>query len=156
DKERVKELLRIQDWMAAPFGSEEYTFHRFGLEGLHYELKNGLPTLNDKGRADIGPLGRFTETPPVAFFDLPGDSEYLQKFQNDLMQIGIDDPTWGYYSPTNGTKAGELEQLEADMRIDVITGRQPFSALDAFIKDWKQRGGDQIRKEFEQAIKDSK
>jgi putative aldouronate transport system substrate-binding protein len=44
DTERLKELLRIVDYAQAPFGSEEYTFLRWGVEGVHYDLQNGAPT----------------------------------------------------------------------------------------------------------------
>jgi putative aldouronate transport system substrate-binding protein len=35
---------------------------------------------------------------------------------------------------------------------DVVVGRQPLSAFDQAVKDWQDRGGNQIRREFEQAI----
>jgi len=35
---------------------------------------------------------------------------------------------------------------------DVVAGRQPFDAIDQFIKDRRANGGDQIRMEFQQAM----
>jgi putative aldouronate transport system substrate-binding protein len=34
----------------------------------------------------------------------------------------------------------------------IAAGRKPLSELDALVKDWKARGGDQIRGEYEKAI----
>ena len=44
--------------------------------------------------------------------------------------------------------------LRHPRRASWFTGREPLSALDAAIRDWRSRGGDQIRKEFEQALKE--
>ncbi len=35
---------------------------------------------------------------------------------------------------------------------DIIFGRQPVSTLDALVNDWRTNGGDQIRREYEQAF----
>ncbi len=51
-------------------------------------------------------------------------------------------------------RAAELNQFGFDRATAIITGREPASALDAAIRDWRSRGGDQIRKEFEQALKE--
>lgn len=34
--ERLEELLRVMDYFAAPFGSIEYTFLNYGIEGRHF------------------------------------------------------------------------------------------------------------------------
>ncbi len=153
DREKVKELLRILDWFAAPFGSEEYGFRSFGLEGVHYEIKNGIPALNDKGRADKGPLDRFTSATRVEYWDVPGDAQYAQNFQVESLSVGADNASWGYYSPTLGMRGGELGQYEADGRVAFVTGRRPMSEWDAWVRDWRSRGGDAIKKEFQDAIK---
>ena len=46
-----------------------------------------------------------------------------------------------------------MQTLTQDRMIAVITGRDPLSAFDTFVKDWRSRGGDQMRKEFEQELK---
>ncbi len=37
-KARIETLLEIGAWLAAPFGSEENLFQRYGIEGVHYSL----------------------------------------------------------------------------------------------------------------------
>lgn len=160
DKERVKELLRIVNYLAAPFGSEENIFLSKGIEGVHYTLKDGVPVVNDLGKTEIGVnsgtqgvITGLTNPPPVAFYDPPSDGTDMQKIQSTLLANAVDNPVWGYYSPTNSQKNGELEQLRADAVVGIVTGRDPMSAYDTFIKDWRSRGGDQIRKEYQDAIK---
>ena len=152
DKERVKELLRIMDYFAAPFGSEERLFLNSGIEGVHFTRDaDGRPKQTDLGKAEIGGIPWVTNEFPVCYYDVPGDAEYMQKLQADLLAIGVDDPTWGLYSPTNSTRSGELSQLQSDRTVAIVTGREPVSTWDFFLKDWRSRGGDQIRKEYQDA-----
>jgi len=160
DKERVKELLRLVNYMASPFGSEENIFLSKGIEGVHYTLKDGNPVSNDLGKAEIGinsgvqgVIVGLTNPPPVAFYDPASDGPDMQKIQSTLLANGIDSAAWGYYSPTNSQKGAELEQLRADAVTAIVTGRDPMSAWDTFVKDWRSRGGDQIRKEYQDGIK---
>ena len=55
----------------------------------------------------------------------------------------------------DAARVAELNQFGFDRATAIITGREPFSALDAAIRDWKSRGGDQIRTKFEQSLKES-
>ncbi len=155
DKERVKELLRVVNYCTAPFGSDEYTFLRWGVPGVHYELKNGAPIANDLGKAEIGSLSSGIGRRNDVFYypDAPDDARLMQQWCKDQMSFGVDNPTYGLYSPTSIAKGSELQTLTQDRMIAVITGRDPFSSFDTFVKDWRSRGGDQMRKEFEQELK---
>jgi putative aldouronate transport system substrate-binding protein len=155
DRERVKELLRILDFYAAPFGSEEQTFLQYGIEGVHHELEpDGSRLRNDFGEADIRDIPNLTSHPPVLYYPhQPAEALYTQGVARQMVEIGIADPTLTAYSPTQAAKAGELSQLRIDRLTAIIAGREPLSALDGFIRDWRSRGGDQIRKEYEQDLK---
>jgi putative aldouronate transport system substrate-binding protein len=155
DQERVKELLRIIDYASAPFGSEEYTFLRWGLEGVHYDLQDGAPILNDRGKSEIGSLsagiGRRNDV--LYYPEAPDDARLMQQWCKDQLAFGIDNPTYGLYSPTYIAKNQELQTLTMDRMTAIIAGRDPVSAFDTFVSDWRTRGGDAMRKEFEQELK---
>ncbi|MBV8716861.1 MAG: extracellular solute-binding protein [Chloroflexi bacterium] len=155
DQERTKELLRIIDYATAPFGSEEYIFLRWGLAGVHYELQNGAPILNDRGRTEIGSLSSGIGRRNDVFYypDAPDDARLMQQWCQDQVQYGIDNPTYGLYSPTSIAKNQELQTLTQDRMTAIITGRDPLTAFDTFVADWRSRGGDQMRQEFEQELK---
>ena len=110
DTERVKELLRIVDYCTAPFGSEEYTFLRWGLQGVHYDLQNGAPIQNDRGRTDIGALssgiGRRNDV--FYFPDAPEDARLLQQWCKDQLAFGIENPTYGAVRPATATHTPSL------------------------------------------------
>ncbi len=154
DPERVRELLRVLDYFAAPFGSEEWVFLNYGLEGVHHEVRpDGSRVKNELGGKEIGELTNLTYCLPPFYYDTPGDAQDMQQLQLDLLPYIVENPTLGYYSPTAVAKAGELGQLQNDRHVAIITGREPLSAIDGYIKDWRARGGDQIRKEYEAALR---
>jgi putative aldouronate transport system substrate-binding protein len=155
DPERAKELLRILDYFSAPFGSEEYTFLNFGIDGVDSTvLPDGTRVLSDRGLAEIGELGTVVVPPPAFYFPAdPGDAQFMQTAAAQIAALGIDNPALTAFSPTNAAKSVELNQLGTDRITGLITGRDPLTALDQYIKDWKARGGDQIRTELQQDLK---
>jgi putative aldouronate transport system substrate-binding protein len=157
DAERVKELLRIVDYASAPFGSEEYVFLRWGLPGVHHELQNGAPILNDRGRTEIGSLTSGIGRRNDVFYypDTPDDARLMQQWDKDQLEFGVENPTYGLFSPTFIAKGSELQTLTTDRIGGIIAGREPLSSFDAFVNDWRTRGGDAMRKEFEQELKAS-
>ncbi len=155
DPERAKELLRILDYFSAPFGSEEYTFLTFGIDGVDATVQaDGTRVLSDRGLAEIGELGTVVVPPPVFYFPAdPGDAPFMQNAAAQIAALGIDNPALAAFSPTNAAKSAELNQLGIDRITALITGRDPITALDQYIKDWKARGGDQIRAELQQDLR---
>lgn len=154
DSGRTKELLRVIDYFASPFGSEEWAFLNYGLEGVHHTVQpNGSRVLTDLGRTEIGDLNNLCNPMTAYWYPIPGDAQEAQNAVRDMVALGQENPVINLYSPTNSAKAGELNQLRIDRVDAMVQGRDPLSALDTFIKDWRSRGGDQIRKEYEAALK---
>ena len=51
--DRIKELLRVMDYLAAPFGTQEDLLLQYGLPDVHYTLDaNGKLPINDRSNAD--------------------------------------------------------------------------------------------------------
>ncbi len=154
--ERIKELLHIIDWLAAPFGSQEDLLLTFGIEGGDYSLDaNGLPVQTDRGPADSQsvPWQYIVQHNQVMYF--PGYADYARlayDAEHMLIPAGIDDPTWGLDSPTYGASGAPLTQTVNDTLTDIIVGRRELSEYDAMVSAWQSRGGNQIRSELEQAI----
>ncbi len=156
DAERTKELLRVLDYFAAPFGSEEYIFLKNGTEGVHHSVApDGTRVRNDLGNAEIGDLASVCTNPPVLYYaGTPEAGPYLQGVTKELLAIGLDNPTVGIFSSTDAAKTGELSQLNRDRLTSIVTGREPLSAMDSWLRDWRSRGGDTIRTEYQQALKE--
>ena len=71
-----------------------------------------------------------------------------------FVAAGLYNIGWGLYSAANVARGSELNQLIRDRTGSLITGREPITGLDDFIAQWRSRGGDEIRKEYEQAVKE--
>ncbi len=154
DPERVKELLRVVNYLAAPFGSEEWIFLNYGIEGVHHTVQaDGTRIKTDLGNVEIGDLPNLSNNPPVYYYPTPGDAQEAQIASRDFLALGQENPVQTVFSPTNAAKAGVLNQMRIDRVDAIVQGRDPLSALDTFIKDWRAAGGDASRKEYEQALK---
>jgi putative aldouronate transport system substrate-binding protein len=156
--ERIQEILRIMNFLAAPIGSEEYLLTHHGVQGVDFNFDdNGTPILTAKGQSDIMPWGGASATvprPPRVLFN-PQDPEFVRVIQNDdkaMAEVGVSDPSVGLYSNTNANKANVLNQAMTDGITEIVKGAQPLDSLDQLVRDWRTNGGDQIRAELEQAL----
>jgi putative aldouronate transport system substrate-binding protein len=150
DESRMEELLGITNYFGAPFGSDEYNFLNFGVEGVHHTLNDdGSRTLTEEGERDVfnPSLGGLN----VLYSPNREEIGYVQELMAAQTRVGLFSPTVNLYSETATAKAGELGQLYTDTKIDISTGRSGMDALDSLVSDYMSRGGDQIRTEFEEA-----
>lgn len=154
DEERVLELLRILDYLASPFGSEEEIFLSNGIEGVHHEVNdNGARVQTDLGRTEKGDLIYNMTRQEVYYYpEAPELALEVQALAMEAIAVGQDDPTWGFYSEANTETGPVLDQFSTDTTLAIITGRESIDTLDAALDEWRSRGGDQVRQEFEEAI----
>jgi hypothetical protein len=158
--DRIKELLRILNFLAVPFGTEEDLLLTSGLKDIDYHLDDkGNPVLTDRGNPDANyvPWKYVVQHPQVIYVpDIPNYAKTLSEAEQFLIPAGVSDPTLGYYSATSSSKGPVLNQAVGDALQEIIGGRRPLSDFDQVVSDWAANGGDQIRKEFEDAIAASK
>jgi len=155
--ERIKQVLNVVDWLAAPFGSQEDLLLSYGVEGTDYTLDaNGDPKTTAEGVARAGyvPWRYIAQHPYVQYqADLPGYAKRSFEVEQQLVASGIGDVTSGFYSKTLYSAQGNgADQTFLDGMNDLIMGRRPFSDYDQLVKDWRSAAGDQIRDEFTQAM----
>ena len=154
--DRIQELLRVLDWVAAPFGSQEDLLLTTGLPDRDYSLDssgNPVPTKMSNLDANSVPWKYLTQHPQVAFW--PGIPDYAQAaidYEKAVMPIGVQDPTIGLSTPTLDKQGVPLLQTLQDGLFDLLTGRRPLSDYDQIVKDWQNGGGNQIRDELQQVI----
>ena len=154
--DRIKELLRIMNWLAAPFGSQEDLMLTYGLEGPDYTLDakgNPRTTPEGVGRAGYVPW-RYIAQHPWVFYqaDLPGFAKASHEAEQATLPLGVDDPTNGLYSPTIYSKGAVANMAFWDGLREIISGHAPMSNFDQLVSDWRTAAGDQVRKEYMDAI----
>ncbi|HLZ29271.1 MAG TPA: hypothetical protein VKV73_18295 [Chloroflexota bacterium] len=153
--DRIKELLRVLNWLAAPLGSQEYLLMNYGLKDTHWTPDDkGNPILNARGKADALVPWRYITQGPVALY-YTRDPQYgsvMQDAEKAMFPYVAINPTDGYYSPTRDTQFPVLQQRLNENLNDIVLGRQPFSNLDQVTREWLDNGGNQMRTEFEREI----
>lgn len=154
--DRIKEILRVMNYLASPFGSEEDLLLSYGINGQDYNLDdrgNPVPTQDGLARSAFVPWQYIARRPHVNYqADLPGFAKASYDAQQRIMPLGVEDPTNGYYSPTAFSKGVTADITMNDGIVDIILGRRPFGDYDSLVSEWRSAAGDQIRKEYLQAM----
>jgi putative aldouronate transport system substrate-binding protein len=153
--ERVKTLLRIMDYLGAPFASEEWSFLNFGERDVHHTLDaEGNPILTQQGVTELTVPWKYLTATKPELYDAKRSEEYAratQDSQKALASAGIPDPSVGLYSPTQATSGVQLANDFHAGVVDIVLNRRPYSDLAGLIQEWRNKGGDKIRTEFEGA-----
>ena len=62
------------------------------------------------------------------------------------------DPTLGTYSATAASQGQLAQDTLLSGVADIVQGRRPIGDLDSLVADWRQKVGDKMRGEFQDAI----
>ncbi|MET7335174.1 extracellular solute-binding protein [Nonomuraea sp. NPDC005650] len=153
--ERVKMLLRVLNFLAAPFGSKEYELINYGVAGVHFTtgadgdpLPTALATTGGENKTNL-PLQYIAAAPYVLY--LPGNPDATRRShqaQQEIVPIGVGDPSYGLVSPTQAAKGTKLNQQIIDVTNAIIAGKRPVSDWRGAVSQWKSQGGDAIAKEL--------
>ncbi len=154
--DRTKELLRIANYLAAPFGSAEDLLLTIGVKDIDYTVEgDGSLTVLPASNTDANsvPWKYIVQRPQVAYW--PGIPDYAKAatdFEKAVIPIGVADPTLGFTSKALDAKGVPLSRALTDNITDLLAGRRPMSDWEQVVKDWQSNGGEEIRTELQQAI----
>ncbi|MFF4982402.1 extracellular solute-binding protein [Streptomyces sp. NPDC001046] len=154
-EDRVEEILAIADYLAAPFGSQEYDLVNFGQRKVHSTDSKTGPALTKLGQKEIILSYQYVGAAEQVLFDAKYVDEYVKPahaWQSDLSKNGVRNAVHGLTSATESRVASSLQTLIDDTVTSVTVGRKPMSALDDLVSQWKAQGGKQIRTEYEKAL----
>lgn len=151
---RVRELLGILDYLAAPIGTQEQLLLTYGAQNVDFKFDDkGTPVPTQQALSDLAVPWKNVCSPPDFLYSATS-AEYVpvtHQSQTEIFKVNLPNPTVGLYSPTDGSKGIGLRTAFTDGVNQILFGREPVSALDQLVKDWRTNGGDQIRKEYAQA-----
>lgn len=154
DPERVKQLLELLNYLAAPFGSEEFLQRKYGTEGVHHTMTDGNPILTDQGADEITPVTEawdyhLIDGPKVAYEgSLTEITRRKHEFAAAAEQFYASDPLLGLYSETQATKGATFSRTVTDLQTGIIVGRNSFADLDKAVQEWNSGDGATIKAEF--------
>ncbi|MFI6513363.1 extracellular solute-binding protein [Streptosporangium sp. NPDC050855] len=150
--ERIRLLLRICDYLSAPFGTSEYELANYGVEGRHFTKDaDGVTTtdLYTQENNTLLPVKFLGAAPSVLY--LPGHSDVARsvyEWQKATLPDSVRNPATGLRSPTEASKGAQLTQIIGDGITAVTFGRKPLSAWKDVVTQWRQAGGDQVAAEL--------
>jgi putative aldouronate transport system substrate-binding protein len=155
DKEKLKLILRVLNWLAAPFGTEEYLYRLYGKEGVdHTTDDKGNPVLTKTGTANtVLPIRYMADSPFTIYMPgRPQDADTQHKYQSLEIPTGIDNPTTGLFSNTAASKNATADRNFNDGVNDIIQGRRQFSELKTLVSTWRNAAGDAMRNEYQDQL----
>jgi putative aldouronate transport system substrate-binding protein len=157
--DRVKEVLRIVDFLAKPFGTQEDLLVTYGLAPADYAIgPDGNPNLttDGKARSQYVPWQYVSDRPYATYYaGIPDYAKHVNQVESALVdpKIAVADVTLGYYSPTQASSAGkQAEQAWIDGLNSIMVARDDMSGFDQLVKNWQNAAGNQIKKEYNDAI----
>lgn len=157
DEKAVRRSLDLLNFLAAPFGTKEYMLRKYGIEGTHYTVSDGVPALNGTGKTDVAlPLQYIVDSAPVLG---PGpkskiDAQYA--FHKTVGGEFKEDPTIGLYSNTQATQGGTIQKIANDALREILLGHQPVSSWKDTVRKWRDAGGSAMAAEYAKAYAASK
>jgi putative aldouronate transport system substrate-binding protein len=153
-EDRAEAMLDVINYFAAPFGSEEYRFKVYGLEGTDYDLHGTDPVRNQNGMNETAMGLEYVGAAPQVIY-IPGNDKVTRtqyKAEAAAVPGAVVNPAVGLYSETQSRKGNQINQALSDLESDIIQGRKKVSAWADAVKTWKKNGGDKIRDEYQKAL----
>jgi putative aldouronate transport system substrate-binding protein len=154
---RVKELLGVLNYTAAPFGTEEYQLYNYGVEGKHYTLEsNGAPKLTALGQKEVSQTYIFLGGRPTAITqsEYPGYVQSMSAWQNAAAKVRQKSLFDGI-RVEQPAKMAALNQPFDDALQDIFRGRRPVSELKTAVKQWQDNGGNEGRDFYAKVLSDN-
>lgn len=161
EPDKIGKILQMFNWSASSF--ENYMFNVFGVERKHYAMQEvegyKVPVTNEVYNDGV----KAAEEGLFQFFYIP-DKVYAEKIDpinsKYWSDVGLD--KYGVETallaplPSSSKYMADLEKMREQAFLKIITNEEPIDYFDAFVKNWKSSGGDQLIKEANEWYASSK
>ncbi|TMR96958.1 extracellular solute-binding protein [Nonomuraea basaltis] len=143
---RTRELLALSNWASAPFGTQEYELVTNGVEGKHYNVKDGKVEQTALGRKEVAPTYMFLSGRPPANekVQYKGLVQALYDWQTQAAKLLENDPFVGIRVEVPSKMAGLAQPTEDKMQ-EILRGKRPVSEWTKIVKEWQDQGGNEAR-----------
>lgn len=157
DEKKMRELLSILNYWAAPFGTEEFLLMRFGQEGRHFTFDdNGQPKpTENRGILDELNMNVMTQPAYLYYPAQPNTAIEAQTIIKERAEVLQPDPSWGLASEVSQSKSEVLSNIVGDGTRSIISGSEPISKWADIVAKWKSSGGDAVRADYEKLFEEN-
>jgi putative aldouronate transport system substrate-binding protein len=154
-KSQIEELLRIANYLAAPFGSYEYTLINFGTPATDYTMTGNGPVLTATGNKEVAETYSFLAGPNQVYNN-PGYPD-VTRAQAVFAQQNAKYAYKPLFYDLNVTVPASLSSANAftpfsgttPIQYEVVRGRSTVADYQATVKQWLGSGGNQLKKFYE-------
>ena len=155
-KSQIEELLRVANYLAAPFGSYEYTLVTFGAPSTDYTMGSTGPVLTATGNKQVAQTYSFLASPNQVLSN-PGYSATTRAravFEQRSARYGykplfydmnIAPPS----SLNNAMSAATFTASTGNIIQEVVRGRSTVADFQSAVKEWQRNGGNALRTYFD-------
>lgn len=151
---RVETLLKVANYLAAPFGTQEYLDVKYGKQGADYTLNGSNPESTRAGGAN-SQLGVKYIVDANAVNYLPGHQESAKKLDaliRSLVPNAYRDDAVYLYSKESEKNFSQASDRFTALESDIVQGRKKVSewkpAADMWWKDHGQKMADQLTQAY--------
>lgn len=151
---QIQECLRLADYIAAPFGSAEYTLINYGVENVTHTRTPKGPVLTPAGRRDIATTYQFLATAP-SVTARPGYPQWVREYcaWHQAAARCAYKPLFYGMNITEPSQYASIGQAVEDTILDVNRNRKPVADYRRAVETWRRNGGDALR-DFYAGIRD--
>ncbi|KUO16467.1 ABC transporter substrate-binding protein [Streptomyces dysideae] len=146
---QIEELLAVADYLAAPYGSREYTMVNFGVEGVHHTMKDGAPAATDAGKKYVQPTTYgFLAQPPgvISNQGAPVVTKDYAAWQAANVKALYKPVFWNMnISMPQSIATALAAQTVEDTIMDCTRGKKKVSDVQAAITSWKSSSGQRLK-----------
>src|SRR5690606_29001425 len=151
DEARIDELLRVIDYFASPFGTQEFLTVNFGLQDRQFTLKDGqvtpiadAPDERVQGPAYAGATNAVNIYAPGN----PDATQLLFDYCQEMIPSGVKNPAIGKFSDTAGSSGAAADKKLNDHMGDIIQNRASLTTWADAVAEWKKAAGDDMAREY--------
>jgi putative aldouronate transport system substrate-binding protein len=157
-KNQIEECLRIANYLAAPFGSYEYTLVNFGVQAVDWTTSAAGPVYTTQGTKNANQdTFQFLVTGPSVQFVQSGYTDVVKAYcaweqqacthayKPLFYDMNVSYPASFNSAMAAGNQGGALY----DMINNVVRGRNTVADYKAAVKSWQANGGNAMRRFFD-------
>ncbi|WP_405718102.1 Tat pathway signal sequence domain protein [Streptomyces sp. NBC_01537] len=154
--DQIEELLSVANYLAAPYGSTEYTQVVYGVEGTHHTMVNGVPTYTDEGKktAQQQTYPFLASAPQVV--SNPGADLVTKDYTGWQARTAksVYKPVFWNMNITVPKRYATADAAQAveDAIKDCCHGIKNVSDVQSAISSWKSSGGEQVINWYRTAV----
>jgi len=143
--EQIEELLSVANYLAAPFGSAEYTMVNYGVEGVHHTIEDGTPKATDTGKKEVqAQTYPFLASPPAVVSNPGGDNvtKDITAWQAANVKALAKPVFWNMnISMPQAQTTADAAQAVTDTVKDCYHGKKSVAEVKDAVANWKTGGG---------------